>query len=92
MAKKAPIETSTSKSLKPPGAAVRKRAVKTEAEVKPDADPVKALLDKLYEMATVDKNTSAAKIYLDYTLKQKGEDADALTPEEALRILREQQR
>jgi hypothetical protein len=34
-------------------------------------------------------NTTAAKIYLDYILKQKSEDTDILTPEEALRILRE---
>ncbi len=72
------IETNTAKSLKP-----RKGLDKT--------DPVKDLLEKLYGMASEDGNTTAAKIYLDFVLKQKGEDSEALTPEEALRILREQQ-
>ena len=83
---KRPTETHTARSLKPPKR-VEKRT-KDNATV-PD-DPVKAVVAKLYSLAVNDGNTAAAKLYLDYILKQRGEDSDALTPEEALRILREQ--
>ncbi|HEY3295076.1 MAG TPA: hypothetical protein VGL38_06540 [bacterium] len=72
------IETHTAKSLTP------RKGVKKKA-----ADPVKDLLDKLYELAMKDGNTTAAKIYLDVMLKQKGADPEALTAEEALKILQE---
>ena len=81
------METHTAQSLKPPKR-VEKKTKDNSAE--PD-DPVKAVMAKLYSLAINEGNTSAAKLYLDYVLKQRGEDSDALTPEEALRILREQQ-
>jgi regulator of sirC expression with transglutaminase-like and TPR domain len=70
------IETNTARRLKP-------------AKPITKDDLVKKLLDKLYSIAMEEGNTTAAKIYLDYILKQKSEDTDILTPEEALRILRE---
>jgi hypothetical protein len=81
------VETHTAGPLKAKQATVRKKPGK--AGVEPETDPVKVLLDKLYSLAIDDENTTAAKIYLDHTLKLKGEDPEALTPDEALRILRE---
>lgn len=52
-------------------------------------DPIQKLLGVLYTLA-VEGNVTAAKLYLDYCARQKGEDSSALTPEEAQRILREQ--
>jgi hypothetical protein len=73
------IETNTARPLK----SVKQPVVKKD-------DPVKDLLDHLYKLAMEENNTTAAKIYLDVVLKQKNEDPDALTPEEALRILQGQ--
>jgi hypothetical protein len=51
-------------------------------------DPVQHLLGVLYSQA-LEGNTTAAKLYLDYALKPKSEESSALTPEEALKLLRE---
>jgi len=70
------IETHTARPLKTPKPVAKK-------------DPVQELLNALHTLA-LDGNTAAAKLYLDYMLKQHSDDPDGMTPEEALRILQEQ--
>jgi len=78
---KTKIETNTARRSKP------STPLKKHPSIE---EKVSELLEKLYSMATTEGNTTAAKLYLDYVLKQKGEDTDVLTPEEALRILQGQ--
>ncbi len=86
MPAKKKIETHTARSLRTHRPVKKSRA---RAEQPPAGDAIQTVVAKLYDLAA-EGNTTAAKIYLDYMLRQKGEDTDALTPEEALRILREQ--
>jgi hypothetical protein len=74
----------------------RKREAHTAESLQPAApvekeDAVQKLLGTLYALA-LEGNVTAAKLYLDYCAKQKGEDTNALTPEEALRIIQEARR
>jgi hypothetical protein len=70
------IETHTARPLKTPKQVGQK-------------DPIQELLKALHALA-LDGNTTAAKLYLDYMLKQNSDEPNGMTPEEALRILREQ--
>ena len=72
------IETHTAKPLKT-AAPIEKR------------DPVTELINALHGLA-MKGNTAAAKLYLDYVLKRRSDEPDALSAEEALRILRETSR
>lgn len=51
-------------------------------------DSTQKLLGVLYTLA-IEGNVTAAKLYLDFCSKQKGEEPDALTAERALELLRE---
>jgi hypothetical protein len=72
------VETATCETLAPPPVA---------APV--DADPVQKLLGALYALA-IEGNVSAAKLYLDYTARQRGDEPAGLTADEALLLLQEQ--
>lgn len=71
------VESATSEPLAPP-------PVFPPSET----DAVQKLLGALYTLA-LEGNVSAAKLYLDYTARQKGDDPAGLTNEDALRLLLE---
>jgi hypothetical protein len=52
-------------------------------------DPVQKILGTLYSLA-LDGNVTAAKLYLDFCARQSGDEPDALTPDQALALLRVQ--
>ncbi len=52
-------------------------------------DPFQQIMAKLYTLA-VEGNVTAAKLYLDYSMKDLSENANGLSLDEALKLLREQ--
>lgn len=71
--RKPPCEAQTAASLTP--------AAPPVAE-----DPIEKLLGALYVLA-LEGNVTAAKLYLDYTARRRGEEPAGLTAEEALKLL-----